>query len=160
MLPHEWAPIVENISQLLKPGGWLQWEECDFSGVRHLRGAEYGDSRVETARKMGRAFREALRERFEHGWDTLPDDMRAAGLVDIATDCVASDRVPETRERLTANGMQAIFSWARLMAEKGVKGAMTAEELDRAEVEAFEDISHGCYVKFEIYIACGRKSPN
>ncbi|KAI9151286.1 N-methyltransferase gliN [Paramyrothecium foliicola] len=156
MLPEEWAFTVKNVSQLLKPGGWLQWEECDFSNVRHVRGAEYTDSRVETARRMGRAFREALRVRFQSGWNTLPDDMRAAGLIDIETDCVSSDRLPETRERLTANGMQAIFSWARLMAEKGLLGTKTAQQLDQDEIEAFEDIRRGCYVLFEIYVACGR----
>lgn len=74
MLPEEWAPVVRNVSMLLKPGGWLQWEECDFAGVRHFRGSD--GAHVETARRLGRAFRNGLLERLGHGWSTLPDDSK------------------------------------------------------------------------------------
>jgi SAM-dependent methyltransferase len=156
MLPEDWAPTVKSVAQLLKPGGWIQWEECDFSHVRHIRGGEYDSCTIQTAREMGSAFKTALLERFQHGWNTLPDDMRAAGLINIQTDCVGADRLPETRERMTANGMQAIFRWARMLAERGLPGAKTNEHLDKAEEQAYKDISSGCYVGFEIYVACGR----
>lgn len=74
MMPDEWAPVVRNVSMLLRPGGWLQWEECDFAGVKHHRGPH--GSRVDTARRLGCAFRNGLLDRFEHGWSTLPDDSK------------------------------------------------------------------------------------
>lgn len=82
--------------------------------------------------------------------------MRAAGLVHIASDYVSSDRVPETRERMTANGMCAIVSWARLMAAREAPESIGSEELGRAENAAYEDIRSGCYVRFDIHIACGQ----
>ncbi|KAK3902809.1 S-adenosyl-L-methionine-dependent methyltransferase [Staphylotrichum tortipilum] len=158
MLPAEWGPVVRNVARLLKPGGWLQWEECDFAHVRHLRGRD--GSRVDTARRMGRAFRDALHERFEHGWDTLADDMRAAGLGRLVEDVVSSDRLPESRERMTANGMEAIFKWAQLVAHGGnVPGLPTpGDELRQAERHAFADIESGCYTRFDIHIACGQRT--
>jgi trans-aconitate methyltransferase len=152
MLPSEWELVVRNVVLLLKPGGWLQWTECDFLGVKHLSG--HPRATVETARRMGRAFRDALKERFGHGWNSLPVDMEAAGLASIRTDLLSSDRIPETREKMTANGMQAILSWARRMAEPGT---MTLEELNKAEAQAYEDIRSGCYVRFDVYVTRGRK---
>lgn len=157
MLPSEWRAVVDNVSQLLKPGGWLQWEECDFSSSKHLRGS--GDSRVDTARRMGNIFRDALIDRFHHGWRTLPDDFLAAGLRSVVSDLVSSDRLPETRQRMTSNGMKAVFNWARLTAARNSPGAMSVDEIDRAERAAYQDIESGCYVRFDVYIVCGRKPP-
>jgi hypothetical protein len=155
MLPNEWRNVVHNIVMLLKSGGWLQWEECDFPSVKHLRGRP--EATVETAHEMGRRFRDALRERFDHGWNTLPSDMEAAGLGSINTDLLSSDLVPETRENMTANGMQAIFSWARRMTERGEPGAIKLEVLDGMETKTYEDNRSGCYVRFDVYVTRGRK---
>lgn len=155
MLPGDWDTVVGNLCLLLKPGGYLQWEECDFVGCKYLRGKV--DSSIESARFIGFAFRDALRERFEHGWSTLPKNMADAGLTSIVTDVVSSDRLPETRERLNTTGMQAIFSWARLMTERGAKGSLSNEELDSLEKRAYEDIKSGCYVRYDVYVACGQK---
>ncbi|PVH95576.1 hypothetical protein DM02DRAFT_689914 [Periconia macrospinosa] len=156
ILPKEWRSVVKNATELLKPGGWLQWEECDFSGVMHMRGRV--DSTVDTARLMGKQFRIGLRERFEHGWNTLSEDMKSCGLASVKTDMVSSDRVSDTRERMTSNGMQAIFSWARLMALNGVPLEVEASCLDEMEQAAFGDIKSGCYVRFNIHIAYGKKA--
>ncbi|KAI0205454.1 S-adenosyl-L-methionine-dependent methyltransferase [Astrocystis sublimbata] len=155
MLPDEWEPVVSNIAQLLKPGGYIQWEECDWAGVKHLRGNMY--SSVNSAQLMGRAFRDGMRDRFEHGWDTLPQDMRAAGLCSVESDIISSDRLPETRERMTANGMDAIFSWARLMTSHGKPGSMSFQRLAALEVNVRKDIETGCYVRFDVHVVCGKK---
>lgn len=151
MGPDDWTPAVQNVSQLLKPGGWLQWEECDFAGVKHFRARV--DSQVGTARRLGFAFRDALIERFKHGWSTLPNDMRVSGLSPVLSDFASSDRVPETREPMTANGMKAILSWMKIMA---AKGAFAGEDLAALEREAHEDIKSGCYVRYDIHVACGQ----
>ncbi|KAJ8132750.1 hypothetical protein O1611_g874 [Lasiodiplodia mahajangana] len=131
MLPDDWDKVVRNLVLLLKPGGYLQWEECSFIGCKYIRGR--ADSTVEEARFIGYAFQDALRERFEHG-------------------------LPETREKLTVTGMQAIFSWARLMTERGVKGSLSREELDTLEKKVYdEDIKSGCCVRYDIYVAYGQK---
>lgn len=155
MLPHEWTTVVRNLAELLKPGGFLQWEECDFVSVKYMR--NFDDSSVERARFIGNTFRDGLRERFEHGWSTLPQQMRDAGLTGVLSDMVSSDRIPETRQKLTETGMRAIFAWARLMSERGAPGSMTSDQLDELEKGAYEDIKSGCYVRYDIHVACGQK---
>ncbi|KAF7531770.1 hypothetical protein G7054_g8555 [Neopestalotiopsis clavispora] len=138
MLPDEWDPTVRNLAALLKPGGFLQWEEParDF---------------------MGQKFTDALRDRLEHGWNTLPQNMKNAGLDAVASDVFASDRVPETRTRMTERMIGLVFTWARIMTERGAPGSMSGEELDAIEKEVAEEIRSGAYLKFNIHVACSQK---
>ncbi|KAI1747145.1 hypothetical protein F4782DRAFT_543757 [Xylaria castorea] len=156
MLPSDWEPAVHNLSSLLKPGGFLQWEECDFISSKNIRGRV--DSRVDSARAMADAFRKASWERFEHGWNEIPAYMRAAGLTSVVSDIVSSDRVSETRERLTASIQNLVFTWARLMAQRGGPESMTSDQVDLMKKKVDEDIKSGCYFRFDIHVACGRKS--
>ncbi|KAF3071092.1 methyltransferase [Daldinia childiae] len=155
MSQNDWAPAVENITRMLKPGGFLQWEECDFIGLKHLRGGV--DSQVETLRFMGRAFVNALRHSFSYGWNTLPGHMQAAGLSPVIKDIISSDRVSETRTKSTINGMQAPFKWARLMTKRGAPSAMTFQEIDLLEKKALDEVMSGSYIRYDIYVICGRK---
>ncbi|KAI0012740.1 S-adenosyl-L-methionine-dependent methyltransferase [Xylariaceae sp. FL0662B] len=155
MLPNDWAPAVQNLSRMLKPGGFLQWEEGDFVTLKHLRGRV--DSQVDALRFMGRSFAKAFGERFSHGWNTIPEHMRAAGLNTAPVDIVSSDRVPETRERSTINSIQPLFKWARLISERGASGAMSFDEIERLEKKAYEEIKSGSYVRYDLYVACGQK---
>ena len=155
MSPPDWGLTVRNLMLLLKPGGALQWEECNFAGVQHLRGRS--DSTVYAARRIGRLFRDALHEKFSYGWSTLPTEMTKAGLIDVEEDIVSSDRATDTREALTSNGMSAMFGWARLMSKSNSPGALSTSELEVLELQAFEDIRSGCYVRFDIHVALGFK---
>ncbi|KAI1357609.1 S-adenosyl-L-methionine-dependent methyltransferase [Xylaria arbuscula] len=156
VLPTEWTAIVRNLTKLLKPGGWLQWGECDFISCKFLRGAALGASPTDTVLALGNKWREEMRDRFQCGWSTLAGDMRAAGLDSVDSDCVSSDRLPETREKTIENAMTSIFSWLRVLASKGV--GMTNEELDLAEKRADEEIKAGAYVRYEIYVITGKKA--
>ncbi|EMR64984.1 hypothetical protein UCREL1_8049 [Eutypa lata UCREL1] len=156
MLPDEWEPAVRNLVQLLKPGGFLQWEECDFVSAEHLKGNP--SSRIDTAKHIADMFRAALWERFEHGWNELPEHMRAVGLASVTSDVMASDRVPETRKRMTASIMGLVFTWARVMTERGAPGSMSGDHLDHLEKEVHEEIKSGGYFKYNIHVACGRKA--
>lgn len=155
IMPTEWTAVVRNLTKLLKPGGWLQWGECNFISSKFLRGEALESSRVDTVVEMSDKWREEMRHRFQCGWSTLPGDMRAAGLDSIESDCVSSDRFPETRKGTTENATTAIFSWLRMVASKGV--GMTIEELDLAEKRASEEIEAGAYVRYEVYKAIGEK---
>ncbi|KAI2634468.1 S-adenosyl-L-methionine-dependent methyltransferase [Xylaria nigripes] len=155
MLPTDWKLVVANLKQMLKPGGYLQWLECDFVGTKHLRWRL--DSSVDSIQILGRAFAATFQGRLQHGWNTLPAHMEAAGLCDVSRDIVSSDRLPETRERSTLNSTLAILSTLRLMAERKEPGAMTFEEIDALENRAYEDIKSGTYVRYDIHVIIGRK---
>ncbi|KAI1352351.1 S-adenosyl-L-methionine-dependent methyltransferase [Xylaria sp. FL0043] len=154
MRPDDWEPAVRNLSRILRPGGYIQWEECDFLNAEWLKGAP--DARIEKTKSIGDAFRNALRSQFEHGWNTLPECMRAAGLTSIISDVVSSDRVTETRESLTLSTLTLVFTWARFKADRGESGSMF-DDLDGLEKAVREEIKSGCYFKFNIHVACARK---
>lgn len=155
MNPTDWEPAVRNLIQLLKPGGALQWEECDFTQCPYRRGRL--DSSVSAARFMSTQFRMALMEKFSSGWSTLPQIMGSIGLLHVDDDIVSSDRVVETREAITTNGMVAIFLWAKLMSKRGAPGSLQIDELNKLEVQAARDIKSGCYVSYDVHIALGFK---
>ncbi|KAJ5607777.1 hypothetical protein N7537_004396 [Penicillium hordei] len=149
----EWERVVRNLAKLLKPGGVMQWEECDFTSVRHLPGRP--DSTTDAASTIGLMFLTAMKSRFEYGWNRLATDMRAVGLVDVHNEAVSADRVYDTRERLATNGMRAMFAWARLHSARGSQGALTMRKIEDLEQKAYADIQSGCYVTFDIHIAWG-----
>lgn len=149
LLPSEWQSAVANVAQLLKPGGWLHWLECDMTTTKHLRSRV--DSTVDASRAASKLFLDSIRERIQYGWHNLPDDMRAAGLTSIITDCASTDRLPETRQAHTTSGMKAIFAGIRRI------GAMEGEVLKAAEKQVAADINSGCYSRFEIHVICGQK---
>lgn len=153
MTASDWEMAVPNIVLLLKPGGALQWEEGNFANARHLRGPI--DSTVSAARLMGTLFRDSLKGNFSHGWNTLPQIMRASALVNVEEDIVSSDRIPETRRSLTANGMRAIFAWARNRANADKAGPLSMDNLQELEAQAKRDIESGCYVRFDIHVVIG-----
>ncbi|KAI2727075.1 hypothetical protein CBS147354_3793 [Penicillium roqueforti] len=149
----EWGRTVRNLAKLLKPGGAMQWEECDFTNVRHFPGS--ATSTTDAASAMGFTFMTAMRPRFKHGWNRLATEMRNAGLVEVHTEAVSADRVYDTRTRLTANGMRAMFAWARLHSARGSPGALHMWQIDELEQRAYADIQSGCYVTFDIHVAWG-----
>ncbi|KAL9065092.1 MAG: hypothetical protein Q9157_007596 [Trypethelium eluteriae] len=156
MNPEDWEPVVYNLQKLLKPGGALQWEECNFAQGRHYRGK--AGCTISAAKSVGDAMRYGLKEKFAYGWSTLPEIMRSAGLIDVEEDIVSSDRVVETRESLSTNGMVAVFQWAKNVSARGMLGSIPAHDLTGFEEQAFKDIKSGCYVRFDIHIILGFKS--
>ncbi|KAJ5824921.1 hypothetical protein N7447_007261 [Penicillium robsamsonii] len=149
----EWGRAVRNLSRLLKPGGAIQWEECDFTNVRHLPGQP--DSTTDAASAMGLMYMTAMKPRFDYGWNRLATEMRAAGLVDVHTEAVSAGRVYDTRARLTANGMRAMFAWARLHSARRTHGALPMQHIEDLEHKAYADIHSGCYVTYDIHVAWG-----
>ncbi|KAJ5502595.1 hypothetical protein N7463_005469 [Penicillium fimorum] len=149
----EWGRAIRNLSRLLKPGGAMQWEECDFANVRHLPGRPY--STTGAASTMGLMYMTAMKPRFDYGWNQLVTEMRSAGLADVHTEAVSAGRVYDTRTRLTANGMKAMFAWARLHSIRGTQGALPMQHVEDLEHRAYADIQSGCYVTYDIHIAWG-----
>ncbi|KAB8294168.1 hypothetical protein EYC80_009608 [Monilinia laxa] len=148
--PSEWELVVQNIIQLLKPGGAVQWEECNWADVQHLRGGV--QSSVYTAQLMGARFKIGLKDKFSYGWKTLPQIFENKGLVRIEKDIVSSDRVFDTRAALTRNGMQAIFSWSRLLSSRNSKGSFSVDELDRLDHVAIVPTQALCIAIYHNFI--------
>ncbi|KAI1095696.1 hypothetical protein F5B19DRAFT_440645 [Rostrohypoxylon terebratum] len=158
MMPGDWERVIQNLMKILKPGGFIQWIECDFVTGEYL--GSKPTSRIKTLESLGKAFRATLGEQFAHGWNTLPDIMRAAGLTSVFTDIKPSDRVPETREKITEGIQSLVISWAHLMVKRGASETeMFGDTLDNVEKEVRDEIKSGCYFKYNIHVTCGRRAP-
>ncbi|KAF2875738.1 hypothetical protein BDV95DRAFT_280594 [Massariosphaeria phaeospora] len=153
--PAEWPHVVANTAQLLAPGGWLQWTECNWAAAKCLRGLP--SSRVRVADKWRSRFASALGEKFTVGWSSLADNMRAAGLESVDWEAVSSDRVVETREAGARNSMKAVFAWVDIMVGRGAYKEVGEEELRRDKQVVEEEIGEGCYVRFDVYTVMGRR---
>ncbi|PHH65880.1 hypothetical protein CDD81_1249 [Ophiocordyceps australis] len=146
--PSERTPAVANAVQLLKPGGWLQWEEPDLAqaGVSQ----SHVDAKTDALQYLVQTFFTAFSTRVFPNWN-LSSDMQAAGLTSIVRDCPTSDRVPETREAVAVNftGLMHHLMCVLRPQEK--------EECERVRRESLEEIKAGCYLRFGFYVACGQK---
>ncbi|KAL9059750.1 MAG: hypothetical protein Q9162_001051 [Coniocarpon cinnabarinum] len=156
MQPNDWAPAVQHLLQMLKPGGAIEWEECNFVNATYFRGAP--GSSTEAAGNFGFAWRDALLEKFKHGWSTLAGIMREAGMTDVFEDVVASDRVPETRRRTTVNGFAIAGTGNRAMADRGIPGFLSHERVDALEKAAYASLEGGVYVRYDIHVHIGFKA--
>jgi hypothetical protein len=78
------------------------------------------------------------------------------GLEGVESDVVSIDRVAETREAWTINGMVGIFGWLRIVARAG-GGGCSVEEVDSLEEGVRKDIASGGYSRFETYVTWARK---
>ncbi|KAI0870890.1 S-adenosyl-L-methionine-dependent methyltransferase [Hypoxylon argillaceum] len=157
MRPGDWEPAVRNTMRILRPGGYLQWEECEFLNVEWLKSTP--SARVEMTEYMGGMFTAALHDQLGHGWNTLPGQMRAAGFTSVVSDVMTSDKVPETREDITASILSLVFTWARMVTERGALGAAFSDDVDNLEKVVHEEIKSGGYMKFNIHVACAQKPP-
>ncbi|PYI09497.1 S-adenosyl-L-methionine-dependent methyltransferase [Aspergillus sclerotiicarbonarius CBS 121057] len=149
LLPSSWSSVVQNLSRLLKPGGAMQWEECNFGSAYHMRGGE--TSTTSAARQLGKIFRDGIGSQLQHGWDALEQNMVSAGLVNVGHDYVSSDRIPETRKAVTRNGMTALVAFARK------RSGMSSEEVNAVEEQAYKDIESGCYIRYDTHVFWGFK---
>lgn len=155
MNPEDWEVVTRNLVQMLKPGGAIQWDECNFGQSRAYRGKT--SSTLSGVKPAIEAMQNGIKEKFAYGWNTLPQAMRNAGLIHVEQDIVSSDRIPETRKAVTENGIAVVFGWANLMADRGAPGAIPTQELARLEEQAYNDLKSGCYIRYDVHVTTGFK---
>lgn len=148
----DWPWAVANLSRLLKPGGALQWEECNFLACTQQ--GFFPESTFGAVHEIEKVLLSAFASHFDRGYKILPDEMRTAGLTDVETDIVGSDRVKSTLGPYTANSMCVCFRWARSGKDPI---PFNKEELNELERQAFRDIASGGYVRFDIHVNWGFK---
>lgn len=150
LLESDWPFVVANLSRLLKPGGALQWEECNF--LASTQQGFYPESTFGAVHMIEKLLLDTFAPHFTVGYNTLPDEMKSAGLIEIETDIVGSDRVKSTLGPYTANSMCVCFQWARSGKDPV---PWNEEELVDLERQAFRDIASGGYVRFDIHVNWG-----
>jgi len=80
MIDNDPTPLLQNFHKLLKPGGWLQWDELDLSHTE-IFGAELG-LKVDAVTRM-----DSIMKSRESQWVVkLPESMRKCGFEGVQYD--------------------------------------------------------------------------
>lgn len=156
--PHEWDKVVANLLALLKPGGWVQWEELDLTPFwSSLRSGPLPSEAGRTFLEKGMHYLIAsTRHRAENVHNSLLNACRKAGLKDIQTDVVSSDRDPTLRPVATKLQTHVMKNVGRKRLQDGAKDAWSQEELDRVSKGMDTEVLQGAYVNYYIHCIIGR----
>ncbi|KAL9056096.1 MAG: hypothetical protein Q9162_003159 [Coniocarpon cinnabarinum] len=150
-----WAVMARCVIPLLKPGGYIQWEEPDLWQVRVLRNE--ADSCTDNLGHLVHYWSSSVGENLLYGFSTLPHIYQLLGLVERFEDVIASDRLLHNRIPSSKISAQAAFGWARLRAGNGAAGALSMEQLDELERAVERDFDSGAYIRYDIFVIVGRK---
>ncbi|KAI1330194.1 S-adenosyl-L-methionine-dependent methyltransferase [Xylariaceae sp. FL0255] len=150
MEPDDWDLVVRNFVQLLKPGGYLQWEECNFPNASWINPRANVHEKEDVGEMMIRQMTTSLGSRLEHGWK-----MESAGLTSITSDVASTDKNLRTREGFTEIILTLVFLWARLTKERG--SAAFEQDIDDLDKIVQKETESGCHFKYNIHVACGQK---
>jgi len=156
VVPPDWTPLLLNLLTIVKPGGYIQWEEPNFYStlVRCSLPTTRSKHMPEVARTLVSA---EMKERVAHGWNELPALIKEAGLDMVVADVVSSDRVLKGRRGYSGNLIKLFFGGSRLATEQGTPGAKSFAKIDRSEKQLMEEIESGSYCWTDIHSTIGRK---
>ncbi|KAI0141908.1 hypothetical protein GGR57DRAFT_395921 [Xylariaceae sp. FL1272] len=155
MDPDDWEGAVNNVIQLIKPGGYLQWEECDFVTAKWISSTTEPERPEDSGERLIRVMKASLGKKLENGWNTLPGLMQKAGLRPVANDIVTTEKSLATRQGFTDIILTLTLLFARLTASRGTPAfEQDADELEKA---AYEEVRAGCYYPYNIHVACAQK---
>ena len=152
----EWPTVTQNLMKLLKPGGWLQWQEPDGLQGKTVLRDEVGASRSNLQASLDEVFAEkAIRDKFDYPSRNLDRIFKKAGLDHVVHDVVSTDRQPHLRCTTTLISIQGLVS--------GMRGGMNGRKYSKEDVDSqvkgwMEDVESGAYQRYNIHCFVGRKS--
>ena len=153
----DWQTCASNVMSLLKPGGWVQWEEADFPGMDVLQNVS-GASRA-ACKKALQGVIEGYRVHGKLGGEArkLGEIVQAAGYEQCEEDVVGSDRVADCRTAFTVVNKGAAVGLLNFVAKDPGSGWTSdrVEELSRLCDEEIKDDK--VYWRVDLHVAIGRK---
>lgn len=151
----DWRLVAENLMKLLKPGGWLQWQEPD--GVRSVTilADEFGAQKNSLQAFLNEAFADkAVYDKLDYPSRHLEGVLIEAGLHGIFQDIVSSDKQPYLRYNAAIIALQDLSG----IIGNGVNGKKLAQEkLDISLRDCMEDLESGAYHRYNLHCFIGMK---
>jgi len=151
----DWRLVAKNLVSLLKPGGWLQWQEPD--GLRSITISAEDNG----ARKSGlQAFIDeasgdsAVHDRLDYPSSQLEGILHEAGLHSVVQDVVSSDKQPYLRYNAAIVFLQDL---------SGIIGStISGEKAGQEEIhnhlrECMDDLESGAYQRYNLLCFTGMK---
>lgn len=128
--------ITENMFDMLKPGGYIQWLESDFGGARWLRADPF------TTAHVHEEVHSIMRPQVKH-WSFAPreleDILKNQGFQDVKQEIMSTDRIPELRRAwslIEIGAMEGFFPGL----QHGLSQEECTEKLNRMKEEAQKDV--------------------
>ena len=154
MRPQDWQTVTRNVCELLKPGGWLQWIEGDFSQLvcwcRLDPFPESNGAIQEVADLIG-----PVRDNVRYFTQQLAGIFRNAGLKDIIQEVTSSDRIPETRPLWADICIGPLMS----VIKHTQSDKKSPEYLSKLREDIMKEAYAGIiYPRFDIHTFLGRKA--
>lgn len=161
----DWARGLANVKSLLKPGGWVQWEEVNPDPWRTgLRTGEASASQsaafpdniskaLEYAKNIALTSSNGVMDAHANLHNLFLADQ---DLKEVTKDVVASDRVPGMREDASRASVGVAFSMGKRMLAVGAPGAWSLEELTKVMEGVEKEITEGGYCLFYHQASLGR----
>ncbi|KAH0365984.1 hypothetical protein KCU65_g5748, partial [Aureobasidium melanogenum] len=158
LLQNTWKTACENIFALLKPGGWVQWEEADFARIKALQSMP-GVS-ISAARELSEQIVHHGRNSGQ-GWDDVQNlafTMSNAGFKDVYLDVYASDRVASTRQGFSDSVIGALSGMIKMFVKAEGENSFWTGEGKKLHADAAEELKDGkAYYRAEINVVFARK---
>lgn len=176
-----WELACQNILSLLKPGGWVQWEEGDFlyGGLTSIRTVGFFKVDTDEASRSMKVVQDkpgvstrAAQQYFNRlcaeerargqGIDDVPrlaSYLSNVGFKDVAVDVFSSDRVASTRQGFN-NAMMGAYNGITTMFIKsdGETSFWNSEAAAKLYADAISELSDGkAYYRAEINVTSAQK---
>lgn len=151
----DWETVARHCFELLKPGGWIQWDECDAS----LAGYELRGRLGASNGSIGVLVRKSLElwSSGTTGYQNIPAALKKVGFVNVDSDKVCSDRVLEDRDAWTNSLIEAARGVLLNFKPRGKENTWTDEKV-KAEVEvAHKDRLSGTYLNLYLCVFTATK---
>ncbi|EMR61345.1 putative -like methyltransferase protein [Eutypa lata UCREL1] len=146
----DWAKAVQNVSALLKPGGYLQWIEPIHSSLQVFN-SKVGAPNAAT-RKAVDCFLEAYKKTLYPGPLQLPALLQEQGLEELALEVFPSDHFHDF-EKVRSQGKAflsgALTAMAPYLVGDGSSG-LTAEHLKEVVKQSEAELDGGIYLRSEM----------
>ncbi|KAF2671164.1 S-adenosyl-L-methionine-dependent methyltransferase [Microthyrium microscopicum] len=153
----EWAPAVANLTTLLKPGGYLQWEEINPAPATYvLRTKPTASTTVfqgELNTMLGSG--EAIVQSASQVLGLLRDGF-GKSLVDVKTDVVSSEREISQRGAATKVMVGVVVGALKQRMASG-KEVLDEERVERVKKDMAREVESGAYLQFYVHCFVGRK---
>ncbi|KAK5999354.1 hypothetical protein QM012_005572 [Aureobasidium pullulans] len=155
-----WKSACENILSLLKPGGWVQWEEADFARTKVVQNMP-GVS-INAARQLQEQITQDGRDHGQ-GWDDVRDlasTMSSAGFGDVSVDVFSSDRVASTRDGFNKSVLGAVAGIMKMFVKAdGESSFWNSEPGLQMHADATSELANDkAYYRTEINVVYARKT--
>lgn len=151
---NEWAATLENLRALLKPGGWLQWEEADVRPASVVVKADV-QSKTDATQEIMDILLEKTQATLASASPSIRETFIGSNMQGVVHEAYALDRVPGNRALATRSLMGVAHSIVRKEASRdGTTGELRTFEKTLARSN--QEVDAGAYVSYRIDLWLGR----